>query len=167
VHPRWSPIDESSCHPTSTRSSSPVRRRAPPRRCRSPITPPLSKSTAIIDLELPASHLPGARLTPCHPEPESQRGRRSYRHHGPGLPRVSSRISELFPMLPELVIREPPPAPTSLEACMLKFPALSAGPSTNWSRRNAGATASSSSTLPPACGPSPSLLGAAVAYLRQ
>jgi hypothetical protein len=101
---------------------------APPRRCRSPITPSPSKPAAIVDLELPTSRLPGARLMPHHPEPESQRGRRSYHRRGPGLPRISSHIPELFPMPPELIIHEPPPTPTSPEACMFEFAAPAPAP---------------------------------------
>jgi hypothetical protein len=114
-------------------------------------------------------HRTSLELASCHitQSPKLQHGCRSYRRRGPGHPRVSSHIPELFTVPPELVIHEPPPTPTSPEACLFKFPTSAASSSTQWSRRNAGATVSMSSTLPSMCDPSPSLPGAVVASLRQ
>jgi hypothetical protein len=114
-------------------------------------------------------HHASLELASCHitQSLESHRGHWSYHCHGPGLPCISSRITELFPAPPGLVIHEPPLTPTSPEACMFKFPGLATGPSTKLSHRNAGATTSSSSIVLPMCGLSPSLPNAAVTSLRQ
>jgi hypothetical protein len=130
-------------------------------------TPPPSKLTAIKDPELPASRLPRAHLVPHQPEPRVVAWSLELPSSRPWPSLCQQPHPRAPPAPPEHVIREPPLAPTSSEACMFELPALATGPDTKWSHRNTGATASLSSTLPLVCGPSSSLPGAAVTGLRQ